>query len=49
VELDRLGELPLWEGDRHFLPMVFDSDPRPFHGYMPYDREKLKGWSFVRL
>ncbi len=49
VPLDRLGELPMWEGDRHFLPMVFDGDPRPFHGCMPYDRETPKGWSFVRL
>lgn len=49
VPLDRISELPMWEGDRHFLPMVFDDDPRPFHGYMPYDREKPTGWSFVRL
>lgn len=49
VPLERIAELPMWEGDRHFLPMVFDADPRPFHGYMPYDREKPTGWSFVRL
>ncbi len=49
VELERLGELPMWEGDRHFLPMVFDSDPCPFHGHMPYDRDILKGWTFTRL
>src|SRR6516162_6430045 len=24
VHLDRLLQLPLWEGDRHFLPLVFD-------------------------
>ncbi|MEO9079964.1 MAG: 8-oxo-dGTP diphosphatase, partial [Rhodanobacter sp.] len=28
VELSRLMELPMWEGDRHFLPLVFDTDPR---------------------
>jgi 8-oxo-dGTP diphosphatase len=49
VERDRLSELPMWEGDRHFLPLVFDNDPRPFHGYMPYEHDKPKGWSFVRL
>ncbi len=49
IELDKLHELPMWEGDRHFLPLVFDSDPRPFHGHMPYDREKPLGWSFVRM
>ncbi|HEY0180578.1 MAG TPA: 8-oxo-dGTP diphosphatase, partial [Dokdonella sp.] len=32
VALARLSELPMWEGDRHFLPLVFDADPRPFHG-----------------
>ncbi len=48
VDLDALPELPMWEGDRHFLPLVFDGDPRPFHGYMPYDRDKPLGWSYSR-
>lgn len=47
--IDRLLELPMWEGDRHFLPLVFDDDPRPFHGYMPYDGGRPLGWSYVRL
>src|SRR5690606_30343180 len=29
VDVDRLHELPMWEGDREFLPLVFDDDPRP--------------------
>ncbi len=39
VPLVRLlsAELPMWEGDRLWLPMVFDADPRPFHGVEPYD------------
>lgn len=49
VELDKMHALPMWEGDRHFLPLVFDDDPRPFHGYMPYDKEKPQGWMFVRM
>ena len=49
VALDELDALPMWDGDRHFLPLVFDDDPRPFHGYMPYDRAVPKGWSFVRI
>jgi len=49
VELSRLGELPMWEGDKHFLPLVFDDDPRSFHGYMPYDRDKPLSWSFQRI
>lgn len=49
VLLDKLESLPMWEGDRHFLPMVFDDDPRPFYGYMPYDKEVPKGWTYERL
>ena len=48
VELDRLDELPMWEGDRHFLPLVFDADPRPFHGVMPYKDGRLVSWSYSR-
>jgi 8-oxo-dGTP diphosphatase len=41
--------LPMWEGDRFFLPLVFDDDPRPFHGVMPYANGRPVGWSFRRL
>ena len=41
-------DLPMWPGDRHFLPLVFDDDPRQFHGTMPYDGERPLGWSFER-
>jgi 8-oxo-dGTP diphosphatase len=46
--LDMLHRLPMWEGDRHFLPLVFDSDPRPFHGHMPYAQGRPLSWSFRR-
>ena len=49
VELDRLMGLPMWEGDRHFLPLVFDADPRPFHGVMPYKDGRMQSWSYSRL
>jgi 8-oxo-dGTP diphosphatase len=49
VPLAELATLPMWEGDRHFLPLVFDSDPRPFHAYMPYDRERCLDWVCTRL
>jgi 8-oxo-dGTP diphosphatase len=49
VERDRLMELPMWEGDRHFLPLVFDEDARPFHGVMPYRDGKMQSWGFTRL
>lgn len=48
VPLDRMQSLPLWEGDRHFLPLVFDGDPRPFHGVMPYHRGQMVSWSYSR-
>lgn len=49
VDIDRLTELPLWEGDRYFLPLVFDDDPRPFHGVMPYRDGRMVSWSFSRI
>lgn len=45
----RAGELVLWDGDRHFLPLVFDGDPRLFHGDMPYEGDLAAGWTFERL
>lgn len=41
--------LPMWEGDRYFLPLVFDDDPRPFHGVMPYHEGRPIGWRYERL
>lgn len=49
VPLERLDSLPMWEGDRHFLPLVFDSDPRPFHGVMPYAGGRMLSWHYSRL
>jgi 8-oxo-dGTP diphosphatase len=49
IDLDRLDELPMWEGDRFFLPMVFDDDPRQFHGHMPYRNGSPVSWSFQRI
>lgn len=49
VPLERLHELPMWEGDRYFLPLVFDGDARPFHGVMPYEDGRPVRWSFSRL
>ncbi len=47
--LSDLDRLPMWEGDRHFLPLVFDDDPRPFHGYMPYANGRPLFWHYERL
>ncbi len=44
-DLSGLQELPLWEGDRHFLPLVFGRDERQFHGVMPYRDGRPVSWS----
>ena len=49
VPIENLQELPMWEGDRFFLPMVFDDDPRIFHGYMPYHAGRPLSWNYVRI
>jgi len=49
VPLDRLMDLPMWEGDRHFLPLVFDGDRRPFHGVMPYRDGRMVSWAYSRF
>jgi 8-oxo-dGTP diphosphatase len=46
VEKDRILELSLWEGDRFFLPLVFDAIPQQFHGVMPYQDGRPVGWSY---
>ncbi|MCC6560953.1 MAG: 8-oxo-dGTP diphosphatase [Xanthomonadales bacterium] len=48
IALERILELPLWEGDRHFLSLGFDADPRSIHGVMPYLDGRLVSWSVTR-
>lgn len=38
--------LPMWPGDRHFLPLVFGNDPRQFHGVMPYRDGQPVSWRY---
>ena len=45
VEVERILNLPLWEGDRHFLPLVLSDDTRQFHGVMPYRDGRPLSWS----
>lgn len=49
VDIEKLDNLPMWEGDRHFLPLVFDDDPRIFHGYMPYENATPLSWHYTRI
>jgi 8-oxo-dGTP diphosphatase len=48
VPVTELTRLPMWESDHHWLPMVFDDDPRQFHGIMPYHQGTMLSWSYQR-
>lgn len=49
VPVERILDLPLWDGDRQFLPLVFDADARGFHGVMPYRDGRMVSWSYSRI
>ena len=44
VAIDDIPSLPMWKGDALFLPLVFDGDERPFHGFMRYDGDEPVEW-----
>jgi 8-oxo-dGTP diphosphatase len=46
VDLDSLLNLPLWEGDRFFLPLVFGQTHKQFHGVMPYENGRPLSWTY---
>lgn len=50
VTLDELlrWDVPVWDGDKKILPLVFDKNPKSFHGYMPYDKGVPRDWFFQR-
>jgi 8-oxo-dGTP diphosphatase len=45
VPVNAILDLPLWEGDRHFIPLVFDRSIEQFHGVMPYQLGKPLSWT----
>jgi 8-oxo-dGTP diphosphatase len=49
VDVDHVLDLPLWEGDRYFLSLLFDPAGRPFHGVMPYRDGKPVSWTYSLL
>jgi len=49
IAIDRMDQVPMWEGDRNFLPLVFDGDLRPFHGVMPYRDGRMQSWTYSRI
>ncbi|MDH3347403.1 MAG: 8-oxo-dGTP diphosphatase [Desulfobulbaceae bacterium] len=46
--INDLQSLTMWEGDAHFLPMVFDKNPLIFHGHMPYKNGRPLSWNYTR-
>jgi 8-oxo-dGTP diphosphatase len=46
VDVERVLDLPLWEGDRFFLPLVFERTDKQFHGVMPYRDGRPLSWSY---
>ncbi len=48
AEIRARALLPMWPGDRYFLPLVFDDDPCPFHGVMPYENGQPVAWHCTR-
>ncbi len=49
VAVDQISDLPIWEGDRYFLPLVFGDDPRQFHGVMPYKNGSPVSWAYSMI
>jgi 8-oxo-dGTP diphosphatase len=49
VDVADILKLPMWEGDKYFLPLVFDDDPRIFHGFMPYHNARPISWNYSRI
>ena len=46
MPVEKLLDLPLWAGDKYFLPLVFDDDPHQFHGVMPYEGGRPVSWTY---
>jgi 8-oxo-dGTP diphosphatase len=43
------GAVPMWESDRHFLPLVFAETPRVFLAVQPFADGKALDWSCTEL
>ncbi len=49
VAIPDVESLNLWEGDRSFLPLVFEKSPTAFHGVMPYRSGRPVSWHVTKL
>jgi 8-oxo-dGTP diphosphatase len=49
IDVAKVLDLPLWEGDRFFLPLVFDRSIKQFHGVMPYRDGRPESWNYTMI
>mgnify|MGYP006272964849 FL=1 len=42
-------EIPMWAGDKYFIPLLFTQTHTQFHGIMPYKNGKPVSWNFSWL
>ncbi len=47
--INQLDQLDMWEGDRYFLPLVFDRSIKQFHGVLPYSQGRPVSWKVTLL
>lgn len=45
ISVSRVQDLPLWEGDRFFLPLVLNLESPAFHGVLPYLNGRPVSWN----
>ncbi len=45
VDVEKVMDLPLWEGDKYFLPLILDPQQPSFHGVLPYRDGAPQFWS----
>ncbi len=45
VDVNAVMALPMWQGDRHFLPIVLDVTAAPFHAVLPYEDGEPLRWA----
>lgn len=48
-DIATMMELPMWDGDRHFVPLVFDESVRQFHGVIAYDGGHHTSWQVTTI
>lgn len=49
IPVDQVESLPIWPGDKLFLPQVLTRSGSQFHGVMPYQNGNPIGWTYSVL